>query len=114
MNETRDMDAPVTRRELHEALEIWGGALEQRLEQRIEQRIIIAVKALLEAQEARLVEELRAQARGSVDRLSDRIGAIDDKYQDLPPRVARLEAKVFAPTRRKLRPAAQPKRKRRS
>jgi hypothetical protein len=110
MSETLDMDAPVTRRELHEALEIWGGALEQR----IEQRIVIAVKALLETQEARLLEELRAQARGSVDRLSDRIGAIDDKYQDLPPRVARLEAKVFAPTRRKLRPAAQPKRKRRS
>ncbi len=106
MSETLDMDAPVTRRELHEALEIWGGALEQ--------RIIIAVKALLETQEARLLEELRAQARGSVDRLSDRIGAIDDKYQDLPPRVARLEAKVFAPTRRKIRPAAQPKRKRRS
>ena len=26
--------------------------------------------------------------------------AFDDKYRDIPPRVAKLEAKVFAPKRR--------------
>ena len=39
MSTDDDMDKPVTKRELHEALGLWGGALEARLEARLEAKL---------------------------------------------------------------------------
>ena len=140
MSESRDMDAPVTRRELHETLELWGGALAARLEGRfvglerrmdglegrmdglegrmggiegrmdgiegrmdgLEGRIV----ALFESFEARFMTELRAQVRGALEDVRAQVSAIDDKYNDLPARVGRLEAKVFPPRKPRRRRAS--------
>jgi ribosomal protein S17E len=59
-------------------LDSWGGALLERITVEIGR----AVRAAMES------------ARISVN-------AVDDQYRDLPARVARLEAKVFAPKRRR-------------
>jgi hypothetical protein len=131
MSEPRDMDAPVTRRELYEALEIWAGAIVDRLEQRFAtkddlqrfatkddlqrfatkddlQRFAtkddlqrFATKDDLAATEARLSAELRQHTRSSETELATRLVAVDEQYKDLPVRVTRLEAKVFAPPRRR-------------
>jgi hypothetical protein len=111
MSESRDMDAPVTRRELHETLELWGGALEARLEGRIvalEERFFGLegrVVALFESFEARFMTQLRAQVQGALEDVRGQISAIDDKYKDLPARVGRLEAKVFPPRKSRRRRA---------
>ena len=110
MSETPDMDAPVTRREMHEALETWAGAIIAR----VTTEVITQTKALLNDVETRLMSELRQVVRGSEDELATRLVAIDQQYTDMPARVTKLEAKVFAPAKRKARPVAQPKRKRRS
>ena len=105
MSESRDMDAPVTRRELHETLELWGGALEARLEGRIvslEGRVV----ALFEFFEARFMTQLRAQVQGALEHVREQVSAIDDKYTDLPARVGRLEAKVFPPRKPRRRRAS--------
>jgi hypothetical protein len=91
MAERDDMDpddAPVTRREFREELkrfatkedlEIWGGALEARLE------------ATLGAQLAQIQADLARHTKAIVEAMTTQIGVIDDKYKDLPPRVAKLE-----------------------
>lgn len=121
MSDTPDMDAPVTRREMYEALETWAGAIIEKMttaitELRTELRnaLRIDLRNELRATERRLSAELRQHTKSSEDELATRLVAVDQQYTDLPARVTRLEAKVFAPSRRKLRPAAQPKRKRRS
>ena len=98
MSERNDMDAPVTRRELHNALEIWVGALSKQ----ITQDVITQVKALLNV----LEDELRAGMRGIEDALGTRLGAFQEHYKDVPGRVSRLEATVFgSPPKRKRRAA---------
>lgn len=126
MTESRDMEAPVTRRELHEALETWGGALER--------RIIAAMKAMFDgmeprfagiearfagiearlgnvetgmvAMETRLINEIKGQTKGSEEELASRLVAVDEQYKDLPARVTRLEAKVFPPKKPRRRRAS--------
>lgn len=112
MTESRDMDAPVTRRELHETLDLWGNAFEQRIERRFE-NFMAGVKALFEAFEVRLVEmearlmrELRSQTKASEDELASRPVAVDEQYKDLPARVTRLETKVFPPRKPRRRRAS--------
>ena len=108
MSESRDMDAPVTRRELHEALDLWSGAINARTAAEIaesEKRVLGAVQIMFEASEQRLLRELRSQTQGSEDELASRLVAVDQQYKDLPARVTRLEAKVFAPPTRKRRRA---------
>ena len=58
-------------------LEIWGGALLERL-----------------------LTELARHTKASQEEMLMRISAIDDKYADLPARMNRLEAAVF-PTKRR-------------
>jgi hypothetical protein len=110
----RDMDAPVTRRELHDALDKWGGAMTAKFIERMnaainaaiegsEKRVLGAVAVMIEASEARLMRELRSQTKGSEVELATRLVAVDEQYKDLPARVTRLEAKVFAPPKRKRR-----------
>lgn len=94
-NDDDDMDKPVTKRELHEALEIWGGALEARLDAKIDSK--------LDAMGARLSAELAQHTNRILDTMYEVTGAIDEKYSDLPARVTRLEAKVFPPKRQRRR-----------
>jgi hypothetical protein len=105
--ESSDMSAPVTRGELRIELaeleqklekklekyatkvdlELWGGALFERLlvmEERLEQR--------LSAQMAR-------HSNALFERLESLVSVVDEKYQDLPARVTRLEGRVFKRSR---------------
>lgn len=113
MSESFDMDAPVTRREMHDAfaqfgalMKSWLDALEARLTAvmmskadavAMEKRLMSRADA--DAMERRLAQELRGQVGGSADELATRLVAVDQHYQDLPARVRRLEAKVFAPSK---------------
>jgi hypothetical protein len=95
-------------------LEIWGGALlariepgEQRLYERIEsgeqqlsERIKSSEQQLSEridrtAQELHV--DLARHATALYESMATLISASDEKYEDLPGRVSRLEARVFAP-----------------
>lgn len=96
MNEP-DMDAPVTRREMHEALEIWAGAIIEK----VTESVMARVTALFEERDARLTAELTHQIKASADDTHRYIAALDDTYRDLPARVTRLENKVFAPKRKR-------------
>jgi hypothetical protein len=58
-------------------LEIWGGALLERL-----------------------LIELARHTKASQEALSTQVSTFDDKYADLPARVSRLEAAMFAPKQR--------------
>lgn len=107
MSESHDMDAPVTRRELHEALETWAGAIISRLETTLER---FALKQDLAAMEQRLMMELRRHTKASEIELAGRLVAVDQQYTDLPARVTRLEAKVFAPRKRGVATARRRKR----
>lgn len=66
---------------LNAALEIWGGALLARIAE----------------SEQRLLAELARHTRAVYESMTGQISGIDEKYVDLPPRVSRLEAEVFAP-----------------
>lgn len=94
------LDQKLTERLAHLAtkteLELWGGALLARIESG-EQRTIERMEAL----EQRLLVELARHTKAISESLSTQITVIDDKYADLPPRVTRLETKVFAPRRRR-------------
>jgi chromosome segregation ATPase len=76
-------------------LEIWGGALLARIQsdkQELTERI--------EFSEQRLIAELARYAKAFQESTISMIAVIDEKYADLPSRVGRLEAEVFAPRRR--------------
>lgn len=95
------MDAPVTRREMHEALEIWAGAIIEKVTASVTESVMARVNALFEERDARLTAELTHQIRASAADTHRYIAALDDKYRDLPARVTRLETKVFAPKRKR-------------
>ena len=95
MSEPNDMERPVTKREIDErlarspttewvkkAFDAWGASLEDRI-----------IK--------RLSVELKRHTRVILESLQGQVSTIDDKYKDLPPRVKQLEAKAFAPKRRR-------------
>lgn len=115
MTSATDMSTPVTRGELREELtklrqefqqavtqlatkvelDLWGGALLARIQsdkRELAERI--------ELSEQRLITELARHAKAFQESTASMIAVIDDKYADLPSRVGRLEAEVFAPRRR--------------
>jgi hypothetical protein len=101
MTDATDMSTPVTRGELREALaplatkvelDLWGGALLARIQSELTERI--------ELSEQRLIAELARHAKAFQESTTSMIAVIDEKYADLPSRVGRLEAEVFAPRRR--------------
>ncbi len=126
-NDDDDMDKPVTRRELREILadyptkrdlrealaeypkrvelEAWGGALNAKIDTTTA-RLDAKIDAL-GARVDRLGVELSAELAQHTNRILDAVyaitGAVDEKYNDLPPRVLRLEAKVFPPKRQRRR-----------
>jgi hypothetical protein len=115
MSEPIDMDAPVTRREMHHALETWTAVIIDNLIQRMtamieasESRLIqamerFATKFELQALEVRLIAEVARHTSASTEELTSRLRVVDDQYRALPPRVDKLEAKVFAAPKRKRR-----------
>jgi hypothetical protein len=65
-------------------LDLWGGAL----------------LARMDAFEHRLLAEVARHTNATFEAMSTQISVIDEKYADLPPRVSRLEGKMFTPERR--------------
>ena len=130
MVDSTDMTTPVTRGELREELAEFEQKfdqklekLEQRLDQKLEQRLEkfdqkfeqrfaqMASKAdleiwggallvLIERTEQRLSAELARHMGTIQESMSALFAASDEKYADLPGRVNRLEAAVFAPQSR--------------
>jgi len=72
----------ATKDDLRLSLEAWGALLEDRITKG-------------------LSVELKQHTRAILESLKGQASTIDDKYKDLPPRVKKLEAKVFAPKRRR-------------
>jgi hypothetical protein len=96
-----DMSTPVTRGELREEIE----QLEIRLEEKLEQKLAhMATKVDLEiwggALLERLMTELARHTRAIQEAMATQISVVDEKYADLPGRVSRLETTVFVPRRR--------------
>lgn len=99
-----DMDKPVTKRELHEALEVWGGALEARIDARFDARI-----SRLETKTEQSKDQLSAELAQHADRILEEtrkmVGVIDQKYSDLLGRVDALEQSMPPPKRPRRRRA---------
>jgi uncharacterized protein YceH (UPF0502 family) len=84
-------------------LEVWGGALEQRLDKRIsevEQRLEQRLGKRIDEAEQRLHADLAMLAKAHQESMATLISIIDEKYADLPRRVKRLEGAVFRAKRR--------------
>ena len=77
----------ATERDFDRKLDLWGGALKTLIEEKAER-----TEQLLMAQFARWATAIDESVRSY-------LGVLDDKYRDLPPRVTRLETKVFPPKR---------------
>ena len=108
---TDDMSTPVTRGELRDELQQLEVRLEQ-LELKLEQKLAHlvtrtefemwggALLARIELGEQRMFTELARHTRAIQESMSRQISVIDDKYNDLPARMSRIEATVFPPERR--------------
>ena len=89
------------------AVSKWLAQLEARLEARLDRKFEArlelwggALLARITASEQRLLAELARHTQAVHEAMAAQISVIDEKYNDLPPRVSRLEAKVFARKRR--------------
>lgn len=123
MTEPRNMSEPVTRQELHDSLEIWGGQLRAELRDEIAtQGAQLRAEFRAEFAEVRadfarwattILETLRAEIR-AVFEPHDDVPERVTKLEELPARVERLEARVFAPKRetKRARPAKRTSRRR--
>ena len=108
MNTDEDMDKPVTKRELHEALGLWAGALEARLEQKLEQKLeklehkldakveafATTINAKIDGWGLQLSLELKQRTDAILEAMSAIIGRIDGKYADLPGRMEQAERRL--------------------
>lgn len=111
-----DMSAPITRGELHEALETWAGAIIAKLTADLTAKFTVAITEAIEANNVKLTAkfteaiaaseqrmihrmdvEIARHTKTSADDVVSRIAALFDPFRDLPARVSRLEAVVFAP-----------------
>jgi HAMP domain-containing protein len=73
------------RSEVDTKLDLWGGALLDRM------------TAMSAASEQRIISELARHANALQENLASQVSVVDEKYTDLPGRVARLETKVWKP-----------------
>jgi hypothetical protein len=118
-----DMSEPVTRAILREELANYPTKAELKAELKAALANYPTMEFLAQAFEAwanTIITLLRGEMRAMEARLQDNVSRdvanavkvaieenrrnlsfLDDKYKDVPPRVTRLEAKVFAPKRRK-------------
>jgi hypothetical protein len=120
-----DMSTPVTRGELRDELELFGQELRQEFKQELVHLATKAELAQLASQMATKadLESWGGALRAHIDRTEQRLSAAlsaelarhagalqesmsalfaasDEQYADLPARVSRLEATVFAPKQR--------------
>jgi hypothetical protein len=79
-------------------LELWGGALLARIQSSEQgmKELFSATQRQISATQWQLQEDLARHAGALHESMLALITAHDDKYADLPDRVARLEARVFA------------------
>ena len=75
-NTEDDMDKPVTKRELHEALEVWGGALEARLDAKLENSRKLLSAELVQS-EKRLSAELAQHTNRILDTVKEIVAPVD-------------------------------------
>ena len=119
MPDERDMNAAVTRAELVEVLadyptkadlkaELANYPTKAELATALESWANVIVSMLrgeMHAMEKRLRtdlnEDLGRHVRAANEDMQRFLAGFDDRYKDLPPRVTKLEAKVFAPKRRR-------------
>lgn len=119
MDNDRDMEQPVTKRELRQELAEFRTELRAELQQglsfvidtltarmaelrtdimqHVSTEIARATTASKEEMMRHLSTEFAKATSASNDQHRDQLTVIDDKYKDLPPRVARLERAVFPP-----------------
>ena len=91
---TNGDDQPATRGVLREQLALVVDLLVDRMD-----RLRVELRTELTASEQRLAAQLKSWFLAAEERSAANMAVIDEKYKDLPPRVTRLEAKVFAPRR---------------
>jgi hypothetical protein len=94
-----DMSTPVTRGELRDEL----AQLENRIERKFDDKLDLwggALLARITESEKRMINELARHAQALFEAMTQQISIIDEKYNDIPARVTRLEAAVFEPERR--------------
>ena len=78
----------ATKAELHSALEIWAGALREHTATTAA-TITSSVTATITAH---VSAELARHTGAIMECMQTQIGALDDKYRDIPPRLANVEA----------------------
>lgn len=101
-----NMDAPVTRRELHDGLAQFAEHLLAELDRRLdarEQRLRADLERAADAREQRQAADLARHVHAIEESARTQIRALDDKYRDLPNRVAALEARAAPPPKRRRR-----------
>lgn len=129
MPDASDMSHPVTRVELREELGRFAtkADLREELDRKLAdyptraehrfdlegwaQRIIeflrselrAEMRAGFQAMREELAMDVARHIRAANEEMRDWLRGFDDRYKDLPPRVDQLEAKVFAPKRRRRR-----------
>jgi archaellum component FlaC len=105
-----NMSTPVTRGELRDELAQLEDRIERKfddklghLERKFDNKLDLwggALLARITESENRMVNELKRHAQALFEAMTKQISVIDEKYNDLPARVSRLEAAVFEPERR--------------
>lgn len=113
------MDKPVTHRQMQDMFANFLDAIMARIDERFTQqfalqdaRIDARFNKAFAEQEARIVQRFAVTEARLTRELREQLGAIDqdhlddlrksdDKYKDLPERVTKLEAVVYAPKRRR-------------
>lgn len=121
MTEPRNMDEPVTRRELYEALEIWANRIVDLTDERFDRKLAVALAAQSAQLTAELTGEIARHVTASEERIRAEMRACFEPHNGVPervtrleelvPRVEKLEERVFAAKRR--RRAAPPRQRRR-
>ena len=125
MSEQDEMTVPVTRGELRQELgeleqkldrklELWGGALLDRMDkqfaafdkrmeerQKLRDERFAAFQERMQQFEKTMRADFARWAKAIHESLMKAVGVVDDQYKDLPPRVSKLERKVFPPRTRR-------------
>ncbi len=86
-------------RKFDHKLDMWGGALRAQIaesETRVVSELARHTRAQITESETRVVSELARQTQAVFESMSQLISMVDEKYNDLPGRMARLEVDVHA------------------
>ena len=121
MTEPRNMDEPVTRREMYEALEIWANRIVDLTDERIDKKLAAALAAQSAQLTAQLTGEIARHLTASEGRIRAEMRACFEplngvpervaRLEELVPRVEKLEQPVFAPKRRGRSAPPRPRRR---